>query len=513
MENGNKGALRAQGNKSVRKRQGSVSQLMALVSSHRMVVLSLALFNGWVFAMSWGGVFSAPPDHATTGVLSDGIWIVSLFVCTAVLGLFLLMPPSALRVRPVALRLCALLMSASMLLSALSIVAPEAAMPLFLASSITSGLGTGAMTAYWGAVITRYDSSVVLRFVVVSLLASAFFVILVLVLPKFISYLLMAVAPFVMAWSFRRGRGCGEVSPTSSWRDAAVSSSEEAPPLIEGAKNSGTAVTLAVFMGLVVVLGISAGLLRSLISADAQSEQIAWMFSIAAILASIMLLVSRVPERGESFALFYRAIAFIAAAFIVFTVVVSQAVHQALIALGVHTIGFVYFYGLLWVFCSIYSQRQTTRSVRVFAGGFFANQIGQIIGATAGDGLGAVWDTQFFITAASNAMIYLLLFVVIALLARMSNMSEGTRQPMMTDRSIERACAVAAEERGLTKRESEILPYLIRGFDRGYIAEQLTVSTETIKSHIRHIYEKFDVHSRVELFNAVAQCAVEQGER
>ena len=194
-----------------------------------------------------------------------------------------------------------------------------------------------------------------------------------------------------------------------------------------------------------------------------------------------MLLLSKVPGEGESFALFYRAIAFIAGAFVVLTVVVQQAAYQSVLALGLHTMGYMYFYGLLWVFCAMYAQ-QNRDAAGVFVAGFFANQIGQVIGAWAGGSLRALLDAGSFISTASNAMIYVLLFVVIALMARLS---------------------------AGTPREAEILPYLVRGYDRGYIAEMLVVSPETVKSHTRHIYEKMTVHTRVELFNAVTLCLEE----
>ena len=37
---------------------------------------------------------------------------------------------------------------------------------------------------------------------------------------------------------------------------------------------------------------------------------------------------------------------------------------------------------------------------------------------------------------------------------------------------------------------------------RGYIVSELTISVETVRSHTRRIYSKFDVNTRVELLNA-----------
>ncbi|WP_180326531.1 response regulator transcription factor [Raoultibacter phocaeensis] len=55
----------------------------------------------------------------------------------------------------------------------------------------------------------------------------------------------------------------------------------------------------------------------------------------------------------------------------------------------------------------------------------------------------------------------------------------------------------------LTKREAEVLSYLIEGRSGPYISERLCVSENTVKSHVRHIYTKLDVHNRQELIDLV----------
>jgi len=50
----------------------------------------------------------------------------------------------------------------------------------------------------------------------------------------------------------------------------------------------------------------------------------------------------------------------------------------------------------------------------------------------------------------------------------------------------------------LTRREEEILNLLSKGFLYKEIGEQLFISSDTVHNHIRHIYEKLQVHSRTE---------------
>lgn len=50
----------------------------------------------------------------------------------------------------------------------------------------------------------------------------------------------------------------------------------------------------------------------------------------------------------------------------------------------------------------------------------------------------------------------------------------------------------------LTPRESEVLELLSRGFRYREIGERLGIGLETVRTHIRHIYEKLEVRSRTE---------------
>lgn len=50
----------------------------------------------------------------------------------------------------------------------------------------------------------------------------------------------------------------------------------------------------------------------------------------------------------------------------------------------------------------------------------------------------------------------------------------------------------------LSRREQEILEQLSRGFRYKEIADNLFVSIETVRTHIRNIYEKLQVNSRIE---------------
>ncbi|MDR9416464.1 MAG: response regulator transcription factor [Gracilimonas sp.] len=56
----------------------------------------------------------------------------------------------------------------------------------------------------------------------------------------------------------------------------------------------------------------------------------------------------------------------------------------------------------------------------------------------------------------------------------------------------------ASKNYQLTNREKEILQYVVEGSTKKAMALELDISFHTVDSHMRHIYEKLQVHSRSE---------------
>lgn len=61
--------------------------------------------------------------------------------------------------------------------------------------------------------------------------------------------------------------------------------------------------------------------------------------------------------------------------------------------------------------------------------------------------------------------------------------------------------AELAKEHGLTEREREILDMLITGRDVPAIAEKLLISKNTVRTHVKRIYQKMNVNSKQEILS------------
>jgi LuxR family maltose regulon positive regulatory protein len=50
----------------------------------------------------------------------------------------------------------------------------------------------------------------------------------------------------------------------------------------------------------------------------------------------------------------------------------------------------------------------------------------------------------------------------------------------------------------ITQGEIRVLPYLVTNLSAPEIAEELYLSTNTVRTHVRHLYQKLGAHSRTQ---------------
>lgn len=75
-----------------------------------------------------------------------------------------------------------------------------------------------------------------------------------------------------------------------------------------------------------------------------------------------------------------------------------------------------------------------------------------------------------------------------------------TAEALLADR-VEARCDELVAQLGLTERESDVFRLLARGNNTLRIQEELSITKNTLKYHVRHIYEKAGVHSQQELID------------
>jgi DNA-binding NarL/FixJ family response regulator len=64
--------------------------------------------------------------------------------------------------------------------------------------------------------------------------------------------------------------------------------------------------------------------------------------------------------------------------------------------------------------------------------------------------------------------------------------------------AFHRPPALPGSHEGLSAREQELLRHLAHGLAYKEVADRMAISIDTVRSHIRRVYEKLEVHSRTE---------------
>lgn len=99
---------------------------------------------------------------------------------------------------------------------------------------------------------------------------------------------------------------------------------------------------------------------------------------------------------------------------------------------------------------------------------------------------------------------FLLVFMISRHRSSSANRSKGI-VVMERLQDLDDACDRLAETSGLTPREVEILKATVQGESASHIADSLCISESTVRTHVKNIYKKLEVHSKTDLVNRVTQ--------
>lgn len=150
-------------------------------------------------------------------------------------------------------------------------------------------------------------------------------------------------------------------------------------------------------------------------------------------------------------------------------------------------------------------ERRTLLPVLAFSSGWGAFTLVNTLSTKIGLAIGAGQGAGFALYNVAMVACFAVLILVELLPRRLAIASQpgsGASGPSSED-ALAARCQKLAREHGLTARELDVLVPLVRGRSAASIASALGMSTETARTHIRHIYQKTGIHSREELMDAI----------
>lgn len=207
---------------------------------------------------------------------------------------------------------------------------------------------------------------------------------------------------------------------------------------------------------------------------------------------------------------------------------VGATVSDQSFASTLFSLGSALFNILLWMSVTAIGQRNPLDSVWTFSWSMGASTLGMLAGRLLGDLSLAVapHDLTMMLSILAVALFCFVAYCLTALKdfsivqvihgvrPLSAEQFEGTSENAAAEPSIESLvesrCRKLAKEYSLTERESEVLELLASGANARYVQDKLVISYHTVRTHIKHIYTKLDVHNREELI-AVLQGKPREG--
>lgn len=263
---------------------------------------------------------------------------------------------------------------------------------------------------------------------------------------------------------------------------------------------------LAVLYMFIAVITINSGLMYSVVNpAFAHIEWlVSWYWAIPYIIA--VFAVSNFSERVNKNYLLYIAITMIGFSFIFFMILDRSAISYVIIdtlMLGAFGVYDLFWWSILGEMLDFHAN-----PARILGTGLSANVLGILVGGAAGNFIfgsqtGKGSSIFAIVIVLFTLLILPLLFRYLSLLLKnhVFLIAIYEMAPEKQKETID--CFTRADL--LTERESEITALLLQGKTYKAIAAELFVSENTVKTHVKNIYSKYNVQSKVELIRLLIQ--------
>lgn len=357
-------------------------------------------------------------------------------------------------------------------------------------AAVFGGIGMGWTYLQWSFFYARLDVRNAIACIFGAMMLGSILKLPIDLLPTWPAALICAALPFL--------------SP-ALYRDAEARQPPAAP--IEPYYTLRTLQPVLKIMLGVAAYGLVIGIMQGMvIEADPAPK---WTLSgvhhlLEVLVAGVVLWFVFVRRRSLPFSLLWRMIlAFTATGVLALPLFGRLLSGWALVVIGVAQTLVVM---LLWAMLSDVAHRSSLPPLAVFGFGWVAYSLPFPIGQALG-------STLSFHSAASSlvaVIVYLLAMASVFLLDerdfsrnRIFADLEQAAPPRSMFGPIEQACRHLGEQGGLTEREGEVMLLICQGRSKGYIAENLCISENTVRSHARHLYAKLGVHSKQDLLDLV----------
>jgi len=256
----------------------------------------------------------------------------------------------------------------------------------------------------------------------------------------------------------------------------------------------------------VVIITINSGLMYQVFNPAFQhlTWLTSWYWAVPYIVA--LIIMRNLPGKVKRSYFLYVGMAMIMASFIAFMLLDRSA--SSYLAVDTLMLGACGIFDLFW--WSIIGEMldYTDNPVKIFGVGLSANVFGVLLGGLLGSSI-----TLLNISSASVAVIALtvicITLAILPLLNRHLVMLLSNHTYLLAFASMEekQQNSIVVDTvlllNPLTDREQEVLRLILGGNSNKAIAAQLSISENTVKTHVKNIYSKYNVSSRAEIISTL----------
>jgi DNA-binding CsgD family transcriptional regulator len=444
-------------------------------------------FTDWFFPfLSSRTLIASAPTFLSYGAVAGGLFVIPLF--SRFYGRLLNHPKASF--------LGALLVIIGNLF-AFNAGSLNAEDPMVIASAVAVGLGSSYLWIMWGELIATFTFAEIKSCISNALLLSIFLYLCALILPNFIALLLMHLLPLlswillrisIKQWSMGKEEKVEKngwvMTQTSRWKSYLVET---------GIPHFGVALAVLAIWSLANITQVTAGKPFLFLS-----------FGMGAIFALCLMFLNL--ERASKVDL--SSLVQYSFPLLILSMIILLVFHDKVISfvsfLLVCSMNVFVDYLSWTLFCQFGHVCKENVSKIIGWGRCFVHA-GMFVGSLVGFYFVSAYQKGIIsweIIASSIILWVVLVSMIGVLIDRRRNNSLlhylRTLPPkkLLVKQSEE---ALFKTQFRLTNREFEIMAYLREGLSSSQIQDELFLSKNTVSSHMKSIYKKFDVHSRMEL--------------
>lgn len=252
------------------------------------------------------------------------------------------------------------------------------------------------------------------------------------------------------------------------------------------------------FLATSFVQGLSFGIVQAILLLGSHEEPVTALTAVSFALSAVALFTCALFFRMDFNRLIYQV------GFLIMALgylLLALAGPDAFGGLFIHTLGYRFVDIMMWALCAFLISQRGLPANWVFAITTCFLLLGQVVGALVGSEVAGMFSLAGDVGGGLATIMVFVLLAVSLVLSDRKNLQTGWGMVRPGDidelpGSFDRGCELVCRRFDLTAREQEVFTLIAQGESRAGICEALTLSKETVKTHVRNIYRKMDIHSQ-----------------